>query len=509
MSRTESYFKSLVACLLAGLLFIPAGCETEQPQPRIVGSDNIVLAWPDSFDPRQRPPVEFPHAKHAGQPNQLGCNECHLTDANGGLNPRLKYPLDISDSDAYTSDYHDLCIGCHQERLDEGKITGPVDCGQCHSHKSPPVTRWTEMHLDYSLHYRHIKSMGNNCESCHHCYDEDQKRLYYKKGEENSCEDCHQDTDQGNTLSWKNAAHTQCVGCHLQRKEHEQKAGPSECAGCHDQQERAKIEKLEKVPRLDRKQPDRVWICNESASSGSVPFNHEVHEHLTSSCSTCHHHTMKSCDECHTPAGDPSGGGITLYQAYHMPNSALSCVGCHQKETSKAGCAGCHKQMEAPPGEHSCTICHSGPPADKVSGEPPAELFNQVRLNDLPKASENAFPENIVLDIAGEEYKPARFPHLKMVEKLDRLARDSKLAARFHGSTNTLCSGCHHHMLPNQVQPSSCRSCHGNKPNPLLDIPDIKAAYHRQCLDCHQSMGIKKAMGCTDCHEKADKEAAR
>ena len=37
---------------------------------------------------------------------------------------------------------------------------------------------------------------------------------------------------------------------------------------------------------------------------------------------------------------------------------------------------------------------------------------------------------------------------------------------------------------------------------PTADKPGLTAAYHRQCIGCHQAMAIRKT-GCTDCHAKA------
>jgi rRNA maturation endonuclease Nob1 len=33
-------------------------------------------------------------------------------------------------------------------------------------------------------------------------------------------------------------------------------------------------------------------------------------------------------------------------------------------------------------------------------------------------------------------------------------------------------------------------------------MPGMKAAYHQQCIGCHDRMEMKKTKECTDCHKK-------
>jgi formate-dependent nitrite reductase cytochrome c552 subunit len=103
----------------------------------------------------------------------------------------------------------------------------------------------------------------------------------------------------------------------------------------------------------------------------------------------------------------------------------------------------------------------------------------------------------------GGEYGPADLPHRRIVERLDRATRSDKLAARFHGGIDTLCAGCHHHS-PVGARPPKCVSCHAADNDPTQDRPGLKAAFHRQCIECHQQMEI--ATGCTDCHAETSKE---
>jgi hypothetical protein len=114
----------------------------------------------------------------------------------------------------------------------------------------------------------------------------------------------------------------------------------------------------------------------------------------------------------------------------------------------------------------------------------------------------------VVIKVLADKYQPSKLPHRKIVAALDAAVRKSKLAQAMHGGIQTLCSGCHHGNWPPGQRPPSCRSCHDRQGRPTRDRPGLQAAYHRQCIGCHQQMGIKQ-QGCTDCHAVASKETSR
>lgn len=57
------------------------------------------------------------------------------------------------------------------------------------------------------------------------------------------------------------------------------------------------------------------------------------------------------------------------------------------------------------------------------------------------------------------------------------------------------CGICHHTGFEPAVR---CGSCHGPQDN----IPDLKDAFHLQCLGCHQDRQAGPR-GCRDCHRKS------
>jgi len=480
----------LIAVLVSSAVFA-----AEQP-PRQVAPATVTMQFPEAFGEMQRPAVEFDHKAHTEALEAEGCEACHRIDDKGVLIPLLKSGLEIDNRDDLIDAFHDSCMGCHRERLEETLPAGPMTCGECHVRRQPGVSVRAEMAFDYSLHARHAKAFEDKCENCHHVYDEGTEELKYEKGKEEGCRSCHGAVDEERKLSLANASHRACISCHLRRIRSELESGPMLCAGCHDLKQRNAIERLEDVPRLVRGQADTIWIHGIDAKTATVAFNHLAHEPVTGSCSTCHHQTLKPCDECHTFAGSPEGAGVTMAQAYHRSSSEHSCVGCHAMETARQQCAGCHQVTSQSPADRTCVLCHNGPPPGSSALET-APTAVDPRLDPLPIPSDD-YPETAVIEALVDTYEASKLPHAKIVGKLDEMVRESRLAGRFHVDTETLCRGCHHHS-PIGTRPPPCRACHSEEADSTRDFPALKVAYHRQCIGCHIVMNIEK-QGCTDCH---------
>jgi len=65
------------------------------------------------------------------------------------------------------------------------------------------------------------------CNACHHIY-EDGKLVEDESSEDQLCSDCHEIHASGNNPALMKAFHTNCKGCHLERKK-----GPMMCGQCH------------------------------------------------------------------------------------------------------------------------------------------------------------------------------------------------------------------------------------------------------------------------------------
>jgi class III cytochrome C family protein len=483
-------FKSswYLLCLLS-LGLIGACRDFHDQAPRVIDASTINFEFVAELGSLQRPLVEFPHAVHTQALEDEGCGACHATDPKGRLQTWLLPKEKANDLDQIMDFYHAACLGCHNGRLAKGKESGPVTCGECHVEARPGLSTRREMRFDYSLHARHSLAEQDNCKTCH------------REGNQ-SCSDCHKPKPSEGQFSLAQASHFRCINCHIAKLKANKPSGPQLCDACHDEQLQKEITLLAEVPRLKAKQPDVTWIKTEHGKSKLVAFNHKAHEVVSSSCHDCHHQTLKPCKECHTLTGTKQGGGVTLEQAYHSATSRLSCVGCHRQMTASDNCQGCHHMFADQSSGSTCRVCHSGPSPEMADSLTPQSATQPVELAALPGPSAN-FPEKIEIDLLADKYKAAQFPHRKIVAKLDSISRENKLAARFHAKTQTLCAGCHH-RIPAGSRPPACSSCHDTKPLPARDKPDLKTAFHRQCLGCHQQMNLVQE--CDACHAEASQK---
>lgn len=77
-----------------------------------------------------------------------------------------------------------------------------------------------------------------------------------------------------------------------------------------------------------------------------------------------------------------------------------------------------------------------------------------------------------------------------------------KFSHRAHSEMSVMsggCEMCHHYNPPGRV--ASCKDCHETaRLRQDLRKPDLKAAYHRQCMDCHKIWDSNVL--CADCHAK-------
>ena len=93
-------------------------------------------------------------------------------------------------------------------------------------------------------------------------------------------------------------------------------------------------------------------------------------------------------------------------------------------------------------------------------------------------------PETVVLDHLTEVYDGVTFSHAEHAE----MAEEG-------------CATCHHHTPVGVYK--KCGSCHEKRlfesDVDKLNILNLKAAYHRQCIECHVEWESGPT-GCTECH---------
>lgn len=508
-------------------LFAAGAVNVDSPvdSPLKTGADLIIIDFMKSMGPLERPPVAFFHSRHTEALAKISrdCSACHMADEKGRLSPKYKR-LNDTDRQTVTDTYHVNCIACHRELAGPGQKSGPQTCGGCHQENPAIASTWKDINLDQSLHYRHVKANGEKCESCHHAYDKQAKKLVYAKGEEGACIYCHKDTQVENTPARKEASHYQCIGCHRDFKAKNKPAGPVGCVGCHDADYQMGFEVVKDVPRLKRNQPDVVLVKTgeENQPDGQwpaamypVPFDHRSHEAYNNSCKVCHHASLQSCSSCHTNAGKKEGDKVKLAQAMHSVTSSTSCIGCHQEKQKAPECAGCHAFIGKPANRQdaSCKACHMTPlpayvnPAnDKETMDVAIDML-QARDLETKTFAADKIPEKVTIGKLSDRFEPAAFPHGKIVKALIDKTRSSKLAGYFHSEQGTLCQGCHHNS-PSAEKPPVCSSCHGETIEGADAFrPGLVGAYHQQCIGCHKSMGIEKpdSRDCNACHVEKNK----
>jgi hypothetical protein len=484
-------------------------------------ADIIRIDSMQQFGKLERPAVTFLHQKHSEVVTKKNkdCKTCHLIEKDRMV---FKYMRREDSSHQEVMDtYHTNCIACHQQTKDANEKSGPLTCGECHQERTDLVSNWQAIGMDRSLHYRHSKAQDNKCERCHHQFDEVTKKLFYAKGKEGTCRYCHKDVTEENRISMRQASHLDCINCHRQTLAKFDDAGPITCGGCHDPAQQKLIERLKEIPRMQRNQPDTVFV--RTSKSGimdpqqatrmkMVPFNHKSHEAYNDTCRVCHHANLNACVQCHTLKGTKEGDFVTLQESMHRLDVAMSCEGCHEQSQRSPECAGCHVSISRARQQDpsACQACHMAD-VDQV-----AESLQHTEEKDLAAMYLNArqplsamypasdIPETVEIKALMNQYEPVKLPHRKIIQTLSNNIKDSKLVAYFHADKNTLCQACHHHS-PAAPKPPSCASCHG-QPFDQRDPtkPGLMAAYHRQCMECHDAMNLEKpvATNCVACHPK-------
>ncbi len=94
-------------------------------------------------------------------------------------------------------------------------------------------------------------------------------------------------------------------------------------------------------------------------------------------------------------------------------------------------------------------------------------------------------PEVVIMSRSSEQYGPVVFSH------------------RLHADMSEMSGGCYgcHHYNSTSMAILSCKECHpASRARSDISMPDLKGAYHRQCMDCHRQWG--KTTECTTCHIK-------
>lgn len=529
----------------------PDGHATAQAADTTVASPakhSLFVSVPPLFGELKRAPVLFPHDKHTAELSAEGCRACHPS-VDGKIAFTFPIQRNEKSAGALMDSIHDACISCHKSRSGEGKESGPVTCGECHSdkkafhareylpalprdydalrdpqhkqciqcHKSPsgshgppPDLDWKsfrvraqkrieidmpEVVYDYFIHDKHLKVLDKRCDLCHYL-DPTLKAKLAAEGKQPTSQDWLRQEEEGRSWKVRESAHDRCINCHLERKEQKKSGGPVACGECHTPAVRP-LAGLLAIEPPDYGDKQRVLIHAEKASLPGVPFDHKSHIAASRSCGDCHHDTLESCAKCHTLSGAKEGGFVTLAEAYHDTDSTRSCIGCHAREQQKADCAGCHHLRPEGLAAGSCDACHSG------------NLESLDRARELPDPA-TLLPEGIKdelqISVLEKDYEKVVVQHTKIARKLTAISNGNRLSKAFHRDQTSICSGCHHlgPVEPGQGVPA-CVACHTVRTEPTGKTPTLLGAFHQACLGCHRKMNYPEEempQKCAGCHKE-------
>lgn len=134
----------------------------------------------------------------------------------------------------------------------------------------------------------------------------------------------------------------------------------------------------------------------------------------------------------------------------------------------------------------NCRACHT---KETPSKNDPA-LLACPRLKVKGYHATDEAPASMVIGRKDAKYAPVKFKHREHAHMAE---------------TGAGCVGCHHYDQARPIQ--KCKNCHAvARVREDLSKPDLKAAMHRQCLDCHRDWNPTGT--CQSCHEKADTKGA-
>ncbi|MEA3543829.1 MAG: cytochrome c3 family protein [Thermodesulfobacteriota bacterium] len=122
------------------------------------------------------------------------------------------------------------------------------------------------------------------------------------------------------------------------------------------------------------------------------------------------------------------------------------------------------------------------------------------------------YPDEVEIDVLANLYEGVVFDHAMHVDATDSCA-DCHHHTTGTAAANEYCAKCHNGE--EEVDVVSCEGCHSadpvspenlHHPKPGFtyhnDQPNLKAAYHLNCIGCHEE--VDGPTGCEDCHAKTE-----
>lgn len=102
--------------------------------------------------------------------------------------------------------------------------------------------------------------------------------------------------------------------------------------------------------------------------------------------------------------------------------------------------------------------------------------------------------------IATVYQKPEQTPELFIIDQINERYGPVYFSHKLHAQMSVMsggCENCHHFNTSGPIL--QCNSCHeASRKRENVSLPDLKGAYHRQCMDCHREWSHET--GCNSCH---------
>ena len=99
-----------------------------------------------------------------------------------------------------------------------------------------------------------------------------------------------------------------------------------------------------------------------------------------------------------------------------------------------------------------------------------------------------------------------KYPDKVTIDRLEKIYEPVVFSHGIHAEMSNISGGCiqcHHYSTNNEIHP--CGDCHETERiRTNISIPDLKGAYHQQCMDCHREWS--HSTECISCHALKTKE---
>ena len=292
------------------------------------------------------------------------------------------------------------------------------------------------------------------------------------------CIECHTQKNDAFVFKFKRTDetasmelyHDNCIGCHIDTKKRNNKAGPlaAECRSCHgtDKNKEYSFAKID----FDK----------------SLHFIHETSKDIkplmssqSDNCSACHHKY-----------------NTETKQTYYIKGEEESCIYCHKdiavedtrslKNASHDSCVVCHttlKSKDIKAGPITCNRCHDLKEQSKIKA-------NTARaVEDISRLKRNQPDQSLITGLLTEKVSEKENPKYLMKP----VAFNHKL----HEAETKDCTSCHHKSL------KKCNDCHTPKGSVEGKFFSLEHVMHdkksqRSCVGCHAE--FTKLSDCAGCH---------